>query len=710
MEFVRAMALSWKNLSAYPPGHPILVRTLEDVERALAVLRGPAGEVILGISTDGLIYGSTKVDALAAQKFAHALFTRGVALLRFGSDTTPRDIEVFLRLLAAGTGGGKRALWDDLTAAGIVSINLQPVNYSTIQVTDTLGERESREEQPHSLWDDIVRALLENKQFATGGASRATIADELTRMISQYVDDGPTFDPGATFGVRVPTRANDQAVHAFLDYAIGEHIRQSSGAKKQHSLEQAVQLIRELPEPLRGTVLRAVAKALASDDTAEPLLRQFASELPADEVLDALRYLAATGELSSHATALVQALTTVEAPHQVEADADNVTSSLISLFADEDVHRFTPREYQELLGNVTVHIPHVPPEAVVSLEQIGVRSENAADVIPQLANVLVDLLRELGPARPADAILRRLEAVFGQHVSAGDFNEAVALVERMQNIAKRAPSDQLQRAIAESLKRLATGDALNALVESVHQTRGEAAPHIQRLTDALGHTALRSLLVALADEKNRSRRRRLFDFIASLGPVIVKEAMPFLADERWYVVRNIIVLLRTVHDRSSLPEIEKLAWHEDLRVRMESIRSLHVLKASVPVTLLDEIFSNPDPKVAEAAIAFVGTHGIAASVESLLRIVEGNDLLGARRILRVKALRALGEIGEPRALPQIERFLTSTVLPWPPRDERYVAWESLKGYPSAAIEGFLQRGLKSWDPQIRAICARLGKV
>ena len=113
MEFVRSLALCWKNLAAYPPGHPALVRSLEDVDHRLSELRGPAGEVTLGISNDGLIYGPVKVDATSAQKFAQALYVRGVAVLRLGVETTTRDIEIFLRLLAAGTQGERRRpIWD----------------------------------------------------------------------------------------------------------------------------------------------------------------------------------------------------------------------------------------------------------------------------------------------------------------------------------------------------------------------------------------------------------------------------------------------------------------------------------------------------------------------------------------------------------------------------------------------------------------------
>lgn len=713
MEFVRSLALCWKNLAAYPPGHPALVRSLEDVDHRLSELRGPAGDVTLGISNDGLIYGPVKVDATSAQKFAQALYVRGVAVLRLGVDTTTRDIETFLRLLAAGTQGERRRpLWDDLTAAGVINIHLQPVDYSAIQVTEDLATPiETRET---TLWEDILRALLESRSFSHAGGevgARVDSADELSKMLAEYAEEAdekpPSFDPEATFGIRIPSRSGQgDILHRFLERTIGEHLSQSSGMKRQNSLEQAIQLIRALPPALRKTVLRAVARALAHDETAGALLHKLASELPGDEVLDALRYLSSLGTLSTQATALLQSLITIEASERLTAAPEGVIANLVRLFGEDDIDRFNPPEHQELLSTIAIRVPEVPLEAVTSLEQAGVRFD-ALPVTRQFAQVLLDLLSDLGPSRTPAGVLGQLESIFRSFLAAGDFTDAVTLLDQIREIARSTPNAALRLAIEQSSERIIEGDTIAVLVELVLKSPPEAAAHLHRLIEVMGGSVLRGLITALAQENQRSRRRRLFDFIASLGPSIVPHATSFLGDERWYVVRNVLVLLRTVQDRSSLPEVRKLARHGDLRVRMEAIKSLFALDTGVPPTLLDELFGNPDPKLAESAIAMVGSYGIREAVEPLLRILEGKDIFGARRSIRLKALRALGEIGDGRALAGLQHFLTSSRLPWPAKEERYTAWGSLERYPEEIRRPFVEKGLRSSDLKVRAICERL---
>ncbi len=163
----------------------------------------------------------------------------------------------------------------------------------------------------------------------------------------------------------------------------------------------------------------------------------------------------------------------------------------------------------------------------IAVEQLGDRAgtvEHGAITL-QVANVLVDLIDELGTARDPRPVLLRLETIVRAHLKAGDFAESLAVVEHLQQLARTTANETLRSAIQESLARLATGETIRALVDVVHRATPEKVVSIQKLAEALGVTARKNLLIALADEKNRSRRRHLFDFIASLGPTIVPDAI-----------------------------------------------------------------------------------------------------------------------------------------------------------------------------------------
>lgn len=718
-DFIRALALGWRNLAAYPPAHPALAASLTAANESFARLRGPAGEVSLGIAADGIIYGDTKITSTQAQKFAQSLYGRGVAVVRLSSDTSEADLEKFLRLLTTAPGETAPPIWEALTASGVLTINLQPVDYSAVRVTDDL---EPQPQKRDSLWDDILHALIAGRELSPKSQQLLTAnirsVDELSALMLRYITtagDPSTFDPDATFGVRLkPGRsgAADQMIARVAD-AIGTHIGSTTGLRRQLAVQQVIQLLRTMPEPLRGAIIQSIMRPLATDETAASQLKEVAHSLSHDEVLEALRHLAAAGSLSSQALLLLQSLAALDEKHDKLPEApEGIVAELARLFAEDDIDRFNPPEHQALLGDVTIVFPRVAQSATAAIERLGTRVETVAPeaVDRQMTLTVMELLTKFGDSRPADGLLARAESSFRSEVSANQFTEALELIENLRAIAANARNETLRNAINASLGRVASTETIQSLVDSLTNAPLERAATIHRLIHALGSAATRNLLMALSEEENRSRRRRVFDLVCSLGPRIVPEVIHFLRDDRWYVVRNMILLLRTVNDRTSLPEIRKLSQHPDLRVRLEAIKSLLAFDPSVPRALLEDAINDRDPKLAETAIALVGNYGIKEAVDPLLQILAKRDWFGSRRSLRILAIKALGELAEPRALPAMQQFFTASVLPWPHRSERQAAFESLAAYPREARAPFVERGLKSRDPQVREICRRMSQT
>ncbi len=139
--------------------------------------------------------------------------------------------------------------------------------------------------------------------------------------------------------------------------------------------------------------------------------------------------------------------------------------------------------------------------------------------------------------------------------------------------------------------------------------------------------------------------------------------------------------------------------------RMEAIKTLLAFDTTVPQTLLEQAIN--DPKLGETAIALVGSYGIREAVAPLLHLIAGRDIFGTRKPLRLLAIKALGELADPSALPHMRQFFSNSILPWPGREERRAAFESLAGYPAEARAPIVERGLTSRDEAIRNICRKL---
>jgi hypothetical protein len=700
---VRSFAIARKNLAAYPPGHPAVVGSVTAAHRRLEELVAAGGKLALGVTRDALIFGDETLSFVHARDLAQALYRRAVAAVRIEQGVEPRELESFLRLLGPETAGQDGPpLAQELASAGIRHIQLDSVDYSSVMATEELGGPDQA--GPPSLWEDVVRAMLSGeglspegrKQIEAGGVRSASAIAALLREAASLTGPRQTAE-----------------LAELVAEAVGRHLAVAPAAERLLSVKQVAELVRAIPPEMRDTLLTAALKTLSSEESAAEALRSLASLSAPDAVLRALRGIKDEMRLSSHALRLLQTLSANAAPAPAPEAADSdqhaaLLAEMTQFFRDDDIDRYNPDDHKALLENVSLGLPPGAGEAATTDPGDRVDSLGDDGITETLALTTADLLVEYGPREGFEPLLVRVQPLFRAFVTTGRLEPAVLLAERMQGLATDPRfGPEFAARVAETMAEMADPESVAAMLDSLYRRGPGAAALARRLIDALGASVGRTFLLALAEEADKSKRHRLLEVLVSLGPSIVPEAARLLADERWYVVRNMVLILHRVGDRTSLQAIRECAHHPDLRVRLEAIKGLLKLDLETARGLLAAAINDPDPKLAETAIGLAGSYGIAEAVEPLLGIVDGWDFLGRRRSLRLRALRALGELADPEALPRLDRFFTNWLVPVVSLEERRTAYRSLQTYPLEAREEIVRRGLRSWDDEIRVLCERL---
>jgi len=499
-----------------------------------------------------------------------------------------------------------------------------------------------------------------------------------------------------------------------LARAIGARLAVADGDTRETLAPQIIQLLRALPAEVREPALVAALRVLATEEGTGHHLAAIAAALPAADVLRGLRRLAQEqGQLSGHALRVAQALAeTQESEPEVsglpEPPAD--FAAMAALFREEDVDRFNPEDHRALLAQKpTVDLAAIAVEVAADPDAFGPDTESDDAIERRLVTTLLDMTAS-SPEVVRSLVLGRLRDVFGRALQENRFAAAIALIRAIRELAADPAQAERRADLDGFVEQLADASTLAALVAASRQPGGPPFVQVQTLVLTLGASATRGLLEALAAEPDRARRLRLIELAASLGPAIVPETRRLLADPRWYVVRNMVLLLRRVHDKSAMSEILRCADHPDLRVRLEAIRALFAFDTAVPRDLLARTIHHPDPRLAEAAVLLTGQHGITQATDLLVEILLRWDWLGRRRSIRLKALRALADLADPAVLPRIERFFREWPFPLVALEERRVAYRLLASYDAAARAPYVARGEKSRDSLIRDICRGLTRA
>jgi hypothetical protein len=240
---------------------------------------------------------------------------------------------------------------------------------------------------------------------------------------------------------------------------------------------------------------------------------------------------------------------------------------------------------------------------------------------------------------------------------------------------------------------------------------------LDRLLPRLGPAAIEPVLDALAESESRTTRRGLLDragrIQSDIGPAVVKR----LADPRWFVQRNMLVLLDALPRLPPEFSPEPYLAHADPRVRREAVKlQLKVARAAEDIGgkgsgpgregALRAALQDKDPRTLRIALTALQDECADGLVPLVIEVAGGGR---APSELRVLAVRALGRARSPLALETLLRLTDGGRTFWgrrklaPKRPEFLAALTALAtGWATndRALD-ILARAAVSDDPEVR---------
>lgn len=224
----------------------------------------------------------------------------------------------------------------------------------------------------------------------------------------------------------------------------------------------------------------------------------------------------------------------------------------------------------------------------------------------------------------------------------------------------------------------------------------EIRGRLTRIVGRIGREGALALSDALGEARDRSERRIFLGALMTLGPLAAEMARRMVEDPRWFVVRNGVAVLGQVGGDEAGELLTETLTNEDARVRVASILALVKVGSIRAEPLLLGMLDDPAPEV--RAVACRGL-GVLRS-ESGLRALE--YLLKDEAVdVQIESLRALGQIGNPRSVPLIERKAFGRFFSKPPREVRIAAFRALGAIGTARCLDSLNKGARDRDKEVR---------
>ncbi|HEY6866861.1 MAG TPA: HEAT repeat domain-containing protein, partial [Candidatus Eisenbacteria bacterium] len=199
--------------------------------------------------------------------------------------------------------------------------------------------------------------------------------------------------------------------------------------------------------------------------------------------------------------------------------------------------------------------------------------------------------------------------------------------------------------------------SVTAAVEKLDQQDSERVKDYIQFTTELGEGAVDLLNLALAESKVRRTRRLIAEAVTGLCRDNPERLAPWLADPRWYVVRNIVHILGWIGGPQILGLLQTAARHPEPKVRHEVVSALGQLDLKLARPLLIKMLEGADSRLFSLVLHQLSSRRDSATARLLLGYLQ-DPKFDQRPIEEKRAIySALSASGNDEILPELEAEL-----------------------------------------------------
>lgn len=234
--------------------------------------------------------------------------------------------------------------------------------------------------------------------------------------------------------------------------------------------------------------------------------------------------------------------------------------------------------------------------------------------------------------------------------------------------------------ISEGLKTIADERTIPLIVNRLCSPEIRDPSELINLLVIIGESVLTTLIIRLSTEKDLRSRKRLMLAIVRFKDKALPRLLPFLDDNRWYVVRNIVSILGEMQLSESVPHLGKILDYPDVRVQKEIVKTLSKIRTKESIEiLLMLLFKKSSPEIRSYAAYALGVVRETFAIPYFIKILKGKSLYFEDINFLKEVILALGRIGSFECITPLMKIFKKKSLFFSSR------FKFLKGVISQAL-------------------------
>ncbi|QXE89770.1 HEAT repeat domain-containing protein [Geomonas subterranea] len=240
-------------------------------------------------------------------------------------------------------------------------------------------------------------------------------------------------------------------------------------------------------------------------------------------------------------------------------------------------------------------------------------------------------------------------------VVAGDIPHALKLarfLDRLQKLPITAPEQRHQ--LAAALAGILSDSTVEVLKVALDTSEaGFDYGELKELLLILGIPALGAICELLGRVEKLKVRKLIVEVLVELGREDPAVFEPFLNDPRWYLVRNVVLILSLIGTPAALKMILGLISHREPRIRREVLGFLERTADAKAKTYLLKYLRDESSALRVKALQVLTRERLSFALKPILALAGGDDFHDRPFEEKREIFLAMGELGQESVLPML---------------------------------------------------------
>ena len=270
----------------------------------------------------------------------------------------------------------------------------------------------------------------------------------------------------------------------------------------------------------------------------------------------------------------------------------------------------------------------------------------------------------------------------------------------------RGAGDPPDRTYLELATAVMNPAVASRLVQRMGRERDEGRREEYRnLCRRLGLIMANGLKGALTGALEPSVRSLYCDTLLSMGPVSRPIIEAMVEDENRFLARAAVSMLGEIGGERAVQLVTSALANTDPRVRAEALHALGELGDAEAGRLTLGFLDDSDSNVRLSAAVAAGKLGLERALRPLIQLLEQEE----KPLTRVQLLQALGDLGDPGAVPAIEKHASPGRFAKSSTEVRVAAYKALSQIGTPHARDLVQQAMNDKEPAVRAALRGLAR-